>query len=176
MTEIWKDIVGYEGHYQISNLGRVKSIARNRKQKNNTTAPVKERILKQTIDGYSYVHLSKNGISYVFLVHRIMWEAFYGPIQEGLQINHKDEDKTNNILSNLELCTAKYNMNYGTRTKRSSEKRKTPIIAFDRIHRLGTYYKGLSDASIDLNISKQSISNCLRNRSKKTRNYRFEYA
>ena len=110
--EYWKPVVGYEGHYQVSNFGRVKSIKFG-----------KEIILKQKIKGgYYHVGLSKNGIVKTYLVHRLVAEAFIPNPNNLPQINHKDECKTNNIVSNLEWCDRKYNINYGTRTEKYSKK------------------------------------------------------
>ena len=106
--EQWKDII-YEKDYQISNLGRIKSFKWG-----------KERILKQSqcMNGYYYVCLSKNGIVKNYFVHRLVAEAFLDNPNNLPCVNHKDEDKSNNIVSNLEWCDVKYNTNYGTRNKR----------------------------------------------------------
>lgn len=106
--EQWKDII-YEKDYQISNLGRIKSFKWG-----------KERILKQSqcMNGYYYVCLSKNGIVKNYFVHRLVAEAFIPNPNNLPCVNHKDEDKSNNIVSNLEWCDVKYNTNYGTRNKR----------------------------------------------------------
>ena len=112
MDEIWKDKKNYEGHYQVSNFGRVKSIKFG-----------KEKILKQSIrHGYYCVVLSKNGILKNYFVHRLVAEAFIDNPDNLPQVNHKDECKTNNIVSNLEWCDRKYNINYGTRTEKCSKK------------------------------------------------------
>ena len=94
MDEIWKDKKDYEGHYQVSNLGRVKSIKFG-----------KEIILKQKIrGGYYSVGLSKNGIVKTYYVHRLVAEAFIDNPNNYKEVNHKDECKSNNIVSNLEWC------------------------------------------------------------------------
>ena len=109
--EYWKPVVGYEGHYQVSNFGRVKSIKFG-----------KEIILKQKIkDGYYYVGLSKNGIVKNYFVHRLVAEAFIPNPNNLPQVNHKDENKLNNSVDNLEWCDAKYNRNYGTINERLSK-------------------------------------------------------
>ena len=109
--EIWKDIKGFEGHYQVSNFGRVKSIKFR-----------KERILKPANNGcgYLYVNLSKNGKYNIYLIHRLVALIFISNPNNLPEINHRDEDKTNNKVENLEWCDRKYNMNYGTRTQRQS--------------------------------------------------------
>ena len=109
--EHWKDIEGYEGLYQVSDLGRVKAL--------NYNKTGMERVLSAGKDtgGYMYVILHKNGKGKMCSVHRLVAQAFI-PNPNGLpEINHKDECKTNNIVSNLEWCTAKYNMNYGNGAK-----------------------------------------------------------
>ena len=112
MEEIWKDIKGYEGKYKVSNLGNVKSLNYNR--------TCKERILKYGIntDGYLFVGLSKNGIHKNFLIHRLTAQAFIENPDNLPQVNHIDEDKSNNCVENLEWCTAEYNNNYGTHNER----------------------------------------------------------
>lgn len=124
--EIWKDILGYEGLYQVSNFGRVKSLKFG-----------KERILKLTKDkdGYLIVNLYKAGRIKTVKVHRLVAEAFL-PNPDNLPlINHKDEDKSNNIVSNLEWYDVKYNTNYGTRNKRigksnTNGKRSKPVLQY----------------------------------------------
>ena len=119
--EIWKDIKNYEGLYKISNLGRVKSLP-----KYAGRSYRKEKILKTYLDknGYVKVILCKNNRTRFLSIHRLLAEAFIPNPNDYPQINHKDENKQNNSLNNLEWCTCKYNINYGTRTKRDVEKRK----------------------------------------------------
>lgn len=112
MKEEWKDIKGYEGLYQISSYGRVYSFYSNKVL--NTVSN------KSRKDGYIQVVLYKNDKRTTFLVHRLVAEAFIDNPNSYPQVNHKDEDKTNNCVSNLEWCTAEYNSNYGTRNKRVS--------------------------------------------------------
>ena len=100
MQEIWKDIVGYEGLYQVSNIGRVKSIKR-------------DKILKEQLNerGYLRVSLSKNGKHKTWRVHRLVMITFIGYVEGKDQVNHIDGDKTNNRLDNLEYVTPKENTN-----------------------------------------------------------------
>ena len=103
MKELWKDIKNYEGIYQISNLGRVKSLHNN-----------KERLLKlhRKPDGYIQVVLCKNYKIVSRLTHRLVAEAFIPNPDNLPEVNHKDEDKTNNCVDNLEWCNSSYNKNY----------------------------------------------------------------
>lgn len=112
--EEWKDIEGYEGLYQVSE-GEVKSLNYNKTKK--------ERVLKKSIvGGYYTVNLHKDGVMKTYYVHKLVAEAFI-PNPDNLPcINHKDENKLNNSVSNLEWCTVKYNTNYGTCIERRKEK------------------------------------------------------
>ena len=96
--EVWKDVFGYEGLYQVSNLGRVKSLKYG-----------KERILKPLKDGggYIFVHLCKNGERKMYKIHRLVAFTFLTNPQNLSDVNHKDEDKTNNSVQNLEFCDKK---------------------------------------------------------------------
>lgn len=113
--ECWKDIPGYEGKYQVSDLGNVRTL------NYNHTGEVKVLKFLITRTGYCRVALYKNGKTRYFLVHRVVWFTFKGPIPKGLQINHLNEIKTDNRLENLEVCTPKHNTNYGTRGERAGK-------------------------------------------------------
>lgn len=140
MKEIWKNIIGYEGLYQISNLGRVKSLRRLITNQYNSFY-IKEKILKPQKNryGYLYINLYKNGIMKHITIHKLVAEAFISIPDElkkyigtrHLQVNHKDEDKTNNIYTNLEWCSASYNTNYGTRNKKAVEKLSKIVLQYD---------------------------------------------
>ena len=109
--EQWKSIAGYEGLYEVSNLGRVKSL--------NYNKTGVEKILKPNkVKGYLQVQLWRDGKYKMFLVHRLVATAFL-PNPEGFeQVNHLDENKSNNCVSNIEWCSAKYNNNYGSHNER----------------------------------------------------------
>ena len=115
MTEIYKDIKDLEGLYQVSNFGNVMSLNYNRTEKPN--------LLKPCVDGKGYfrVTLCKNKKTKHCYVHRLVAEAFLINPENLPCINHKDEDKTNNSVENLEYCTYEYNCNYGTRNERAGK-------------------------------------------------------
>ena len=115
---IWKDIPGYEGLYQVSNTGKVRSL--------NYRGTGQTKILKQNITRYGYktLALCKNGKDKRYFVHRLVAEAFIPNPNNLPYVNHKDEDKTNNAVWNLEWCTHEYNMNYGTINERRSKTRR----------------------------------------------------
>jgi len=121
ITEVWKNIKGYEGSYQVSNLGRVKSLERAVALKNGSERHLKERILKPSTNRYGYLQaLLCNGSGKVktLLVHRLVCEAFYENPENKPCVNHIDENRTNNVASNLEWCTVKENNNHGTHNAR----------------------------------------------------------
>ena len=99
--EIWRDVVGYEGLYMVSSLGRVWSVKTGL-------------IMKQGGNGhgYKFITLCKNGGRKYPCIHRLVVEAFIGAIPKGLEVNHRDEDRSNNTLDNLEICTRQYNAEY----------------------------------------------------------------
>lgn len=106
MEEVWKDVVGYEGYYMVSNLGRIKSM-RFRHIK-------REKIMNASIrpDGYMSVGLSKDGVTKTRTVHRLVATAFLENPNNLEMINHKDENRSNNAVDNLEWCTRGYNQLY----------------------------------------------------------------
>lgn len=124
MEEIWKDILGYEGLYQASNLGRIRSLDRVVRHNYGGTAVKKGRILKQHIAHRTRCQVGlcgRNNERKYPLVSRLVWSAFNGPIPDGMQVNHIDENPLNNHLDNLNLMTPKENTNYGTGIERRSK-------------------------------------------------------
>lgn len=126
-----RDVIGYEGSYQVSNLGRIKSVSRTVRRKDNTLYPVREHILKpiKYNNGYYYVMMGSKERPQA--IHRIVAKAFIPNPNNHPQVNHKDEDKSNNTLSNLEWCTASYNSGYGTRGTRLTETKGKRVAQID---------------------------------------------
>jgi len=159
VEEIWKDIKGYEGLYQVSNLGRVKS---------------KRKILKAINGEYLKVGLSKNGIQKTLYVHRLVAETFLG--ENKLQVNHKDEDKHNNNIENLEFVTHKENMNYGTKQNRESIiKTKYHVNQYDKNGNFIKQWYNLRDIVMNTKYKKENIQYCCLGKYKYAYGYKWEY-
>ena len=149
--EIWKGIEGYEGRYQVSNLGRVKSFC--------GYAGKRVRIRKTTRNkkGYEFVCLS-HGTS--IAVHRLVAKAFVPGYKEGLTVNHIDENPSNNRWDNLEWMTSTDNANYGTARKRSAESQGVPVAQIDKNGVVIAEYTSQSEAARATNIPSPRISMC----------------
>ena len=161
IKEEWRDIVGYE-NYQVSNLGRLKSLKYG-----------KERILKPQKDKYKYsiVSLCKQGKVKTYKVHRLVAQAFIDNPNNLPQVNHKDEDKTNNASSNLEFCDAKYNSNYGTRNQRAAEKTSKQVLCVET----GEIYPSTHQIERELGFSQGNISSACTGERKTCGGYRWRY-
>lgn len=185
MGENWKDIKDYEGYYQISDFGRVKSVERT--DRNGVHRP--ERILKQCErgNGYLSVHLSKDMISKWFSVHRLVAEAFIPHCEDTYIVNHIDNDPQNNNVSNLEWTTYKGNMQWSAKQKRmkpnyknlhkAQEARKTPVIAISSTGEK-LFFSSQTEAARVLGINRAHIAAACRKEYgyKTLGGYAFEYA
>ena len=171
MQEIWKDVKGYEGLYQVSNYGNIKSFPR------TGTRTKEERILRKSINqnGYYCVTLYKDGRSKTKNVHSIVAEAFIKNKYNFSSVNHKDENKTNNNVENLEWCTHKYNMNYGTANERRSNTEKIKIIQYDLEDNFIKEWHGIKYTSKKLKISTANIISCCKGKRKTAGNYKWKY-
>jgi hypothetical protein len=170
-NEIWKDAIGYEGNYQVSNMGRVKSLQRLIKRGHlNCERKVKERIKKVSLDknGYIFLRLSKDGIKKNLFVHRIVASAFLNNDDCLPQVNHIDGNKENCRVENLEWVSqsenSKHAFKIGLRKPSGGAVKYKPIAQYTIDGVLICQYKSIRDAFIKTQIN--NISACLRNKTK----------
>lgn len=178
MTEEWRDIEGFEGKYQVSNLGRVRNI----KFHGHERSLKQERILTPKVrrDGYCSVHLSDGkDKDYHPMIHRLVAKAFIPNPDNLPEVNHKDEDKKNNHVGNLEWCTTEYNFTYGTGQKRAHESKKKPILQLDKdTGEILKEYAGAVDAAIAMcgNPEKdRAITSCANGKRHTAYGYAWKY-
>lgn len=173
MVEIWKDIEGYEGLYQVSNAGRVKSfIARN-----GVTNKEGHILSANSCRGYPSVRLCKSdGSRKTFLVHRLVAAAFVPNPNGYNEVNHKDENKLNGTASNLEWCTRGYNMAYGTARLRQGISSGQPVeqCTLDGI-KIATYCSAETAGKIN-RLDPSSIHKCCKHKRKYAGGYQWRYA
>ena len=183
---IWKDIKGYEGFYQVSNLGRVKSV---RREVNYCIDGLKAKreekflTLEMSNCGYLRVRLSINGESKKYSVHRLVATSFIPNSLNLSCVNHKNEDKTDNRVENLEWCTHKYNSNYGTvkerRVKAFMAKNSTcrPVIMMDSNGNEIRRFRSIKDAFKETGINTKGIGCCCQGKKnyKTAGGYKWKY-
>ncbi len=151
---VWKDIEGYEGLYQVSIFGEVR----------NTNGKTRKSVLGG--HGYLQIMLSKCGETKTFLIHRLVAQAFI-PNPDGLpEVNHKDENRQNNSVANLEWCTSQYNMDYS---------RSKCVHQYDKRGNYIGSWKSTKEAERNLHISAGNISNCCTGRYKTAGGYVWRY-
>lgn len=146
MEEIWKDILGYEDSYQVSNLGHVRSKDRVIFDKIGRTRHLKGKLLtpKPNVKTkYCSIYLS----GHAYYVHRLVARAFVPNPNNYPEINHKDENRQNNEADNLEWCTRKYNHDYGNRTKREIQAKSKKVIQLNNKGRVVAVFANASEAS-----------------------------
>jgi len=173
MEEIWKDIKDFEGLYQVSNFGRVKSLAKSWNLQNGKYFSKEEKIMIGGFNtfGYRHVTLMKNNKAYCKKIHRLVAEAFLDNPNNYPQVNHINGIKSDNRLENLEWCNQSHNMQHamsiGLKTMRTCEKASRAILTNAQvleIRQLKDKLTGVEIAKI-YNVSKHTIYNIFRNRS-----------
>lgn len=171
--EVWRHVDGYEGKYSVSNLGRMRN--------NITKAVMGCHITKQ---GYVTVKLRINDKAKRYFVHRLVGMAFIDNPNEYPCINHKDEVKTNNEVSNLEWCTYHYNCLYGTRIQRITElidyssvaeKNSKPIVQLTKDGQVVKQWPSITECFKTTGYDKSNITKCCRGKAKTAYGYKWEY-
>ena len=183
-NEIWKDISGYEGFYQISNFGRVRRLVSWRGNQCISKYISDVKIISPYIDnlGYERIHLTIPNRTKQYRVHRLVAMAFIPNPDNLPQINHKDENKTNNCVDNLEWCTQTYNNKYGTRGKRigttnhNGKGAKRSVLQYDLDGNFIRRWKSMQDAADNLlGVSASKICECCRGNRPHHRGFMWKY-
>lgn len=172
LNEEWRDIAGYEGLYKVSSYGRVKSLPVWKRYK-------KGKILKSNKNrknGYLKITLCKDGGKISKLVHRIVIKEFIPNFNNLPQINHKDENKENNRIDNLEWCTSKYNINYGYGKYKHAEHLKRKVLQYDINMNFIKEWDSATEAWRSLTIHKNNIMKCCKKQQKTAGGYIWRYA
>ena len=177
LNEKWKEI--YNGRYQVSNYGRVKSMFFNNRQ----ASIDREKILKsvkRNENSYYSVNIYKNNKAHLINVHRLVAESFLENTNNYRYVNHKDENKLNNRIDNLEFCTQKYNCNFGSRNKRISAKninkpksKFEKVIQYDLKENFIKEYKNVCVATRETGIG--HLRECYDGKRKTAGGYIFKY-
>lgn len=180
MKEIWKKVNSYEGWYEISNFGRLKSLDRYVNKGNGNVRIAKGKIIKPTLctNGYLEYVLYKNGVKKVVLAHRLVAQHFIPNPENKLEVNHIDENIQNNRVDNLEWLTSKENANYGTRNKKCRDCNKKyfkPVLQYDLEGNFIKEYETLGDASRYINGDISAIIRVCKKRQNIAYGYIWKY-
>lgn len=165
-AEVWKDIAGYEGIYQVSNKGKVRSLNFNRQ------GIIKERKLHTRSDGYQHIILRKNGVRKCHFVHRLVAEAFILNEDGKTVVNHKDCNPSNNCVENLEWCDQQYNATYSD----AVQKRSRAVQMIDPITNevIKTFY-GVREAGRETGLHYPNIIHACGDESRTSGGYKWKY-
>lgn len=166
MLEIWRDIKNYEGIYEVSNLGRIKSISRNGTIKEN-------RILKPNkVMGYSQVGLQKYGTRKYKKIHRLVAEAFIPNPENKKEVNHKDGNKANNCVDNLEWVTTSENQLHSYYELKNNIK---SVIQLSLNNEIIKEWESIAKVEQELKISNADICKCCKGKRKTAGGYKWRY-
>lgn len=180
--ELWKPIEGYEGLYEVSNLGRIKALDRTHIQRGNRgciySHIYKGRIMKPICEkesGYRSISLYKNGKMTKYNIHRIVAKAFIPNPNNLPQINHKDENKTNNRADNLEWCSTLYNLTFGSRLSRIAEKRAKKVAMLNEDGKPVMVFSNISKIERDYGIHHSNIIAVCQGKRERAGGYKWAY-
>lgn len=179
----WRPIYGYESDYEVNNFGQIRTLKNSPKLKSNSI--LKPQVSKR--NGYVYQMLYKSGTPKLCRVHRIVAQSFIDNPNKYTQVNHKDGDKANNRVSNLEWCNQSQNMKHAYKNKlQSPSQKQKEAVAMANLRKckpvgqfgngiLISTYEGISDASRKTGISASCISRCCKNICNSSGKYQWQY-
>ena len=184
--EEWRDIKGYEGLYQVSNMGNVRSVAHSTVYRDGRVGRYEGKMLvpHDGSNGYKSVNLSKNGVTYLANIHRLVAETFLRKDDERNVVNHKDGNKHNNTVGNLEWVTYSENSKHAARTGllnmepfvvAGSTARKKKIAQIDASGKTIKVFDSAAEAARQLGLSKGNISSCANGARKTSGGYRWQF-
>ena len=175
--EEWRDIKGYEGLYQVSNTGKVKSLERTVRIGRGYRT-VTEKIMKprENNHGYLQLHLCREGKRKLCRIHRLVAQAFLPNPDNLSEVNHKDENKQNNYVENLEWCSHSYNNTYNDKAKKVGKKLSKPVYSINKESGLITYWESAKVAGRILGIDSSHITKCCKGKMKSIGGFYWHYA
>ncbi len=164
MKEIWKAVSGFEGFYEVSNKGNVRSLDRTVTRKDGVVVSFKGKRLLPRLnqDGYLQIQISKGDKIKTIRVHRLVADTFLPNPSSMPEVNHKDEDKTNNAVTNLEWCSHKYNSRYGTRGERIARKHGKSLSAYVPGEDMPAFkFESMVEAAKHFKVSSETVRQAL---------------
>ena len=175
--EIWRDIKGYESCYQVSNIGRVRSVDRMVTYSNGKIVKYVGKVLSQHDNGQGYMNVTlyKNRKREVKYVHRLVAEAFIPNIDNKPEVNHLDENKSNNCSNNLEWCTRQENELWGTKQERGHAPLMKSIWGYNIKNGHTVEFPSMRESERILGISHSNIDKCIRGIYKQSGGYKWFY-
>ena len=180
-NEVWRPIADFDGCYEVSNLGRVRSLDRiyykHFKDGRDGTTHHKGRILKQRLNnkGYWVVCVVHNNKTYTLLVHRLVAKAFVPNPNNLPEVNHKDENPKNSNSENLEWCDRIYNIRYGTGIERNLLPRRKRIEQLTMDGQHVAYHIGVRELCVNTGMCRRNIQRCLYNKPKHKSAYGYRW-
>ena len=179
MSEEWKPVVGFEGYYEVSDMGRVRSLDRVVSGKDGCTLSIKGQMMRPrpNTTGYPFVRLRMRGKRGGYTVHRLVAKAFIPNPDNLAEINHKNEDKTDNRVANLEWCDHSYNMRFGTRGERCRKKADChAVVQMDMEGNVIAEFEAIKLAARVVGINNaETITKCCKGTRPSAGGYKWKY-
>ncbi len=176
--EIWKAVKGYEGIYEVSNFGRIRSLDKEITFKDGRRRKFYGRILRTNTlnnSGYVTVGLHDHGHQISYLLHRVVAEAFVENPNNYSEVNHIDQNKMNNSSDNLEWCTHKENVNHGDEIERGSQKQRKSFRQLDMDGNVIKLWSGFKKMQRETGYQRKSVYECCTGKRDSYKGFRWEY-